>query len=96
MYAGSKACLEHFTRALAKELESRNITVNTVAPGALDTPFFYSVETPESVAWVKQNSPRGQLGKIEEVVPMIRFLVSPEASWVTAQTIFVNGGYLAR
>jgi NAD(P)-dependent dehydrogenase (short-subunit alcohol dehydrogenase family) len=94
VYAGSKAPLEHFTRALAKEVTARGITVNTIAPGALDTPFFFAAETQESVELIKHWT--GGLGKTTDVTPLVAFLVSPGAQWVTAQTIFVNGGFLAR
>jgi NAD(P)-dependent dehydrogenase (short-subunit alcohol dehydrogenase family) len=94
VYAGSKAPLEQFMRALAKEVVARGITVNTIAPGALDTSFFYPAETPESVAFIKEVT--GGLGDVQDVVPLVEFLVSPGARWVTAQTIFVNGGLLAR
>ena len=75
---------------------SRGITVNTVAPGPLNTSFFYPVETDESVAFLKAMSVTNELGEIGDVVPLVRFLVSPEARWVTAQTVFVNGGFVAR
>src|SRR5689334_17651535 len=58
-YAGAKAPLEHFTRTAAKELGARGISVNTVAPGPLDTPFFYPVESPEAVAYHKSAYPFG-------------------------------------
>lgn len=96
VYAGSKAPLEDFTRALAKEIGARGVTVNTVAPGAIDTPFFHAQETPQSVAYVKQAHVAGRLATPDDVVPAIAFLASPRAQWITAQTIFVNGGYLAR
>lgn len=96
VYAGSKAPLEDFTKALAKEIGARGITVNVVAPGPVDTSFFYPAETPESVEFLKHMSVTGELGKIEQIVPLIEFLVSPSAQWVTAQTIFINGGFLAR
>lgn len=95
-YAGSKAPLEDFTRALAKEIGERGVTVNTVAPGPLDTPFYHNVETPESEARAIQTSVAKRLGKIEDIVPLIEFLVSSKSQWITAQTIFINGGYLAR
>jgi NAD(P)-dependent dehydrogenase (short-subunit alcohol dehydrogenase family) len=95
-YAGSKAPLEDFTRALAKEVGGRGITVNTVAPGPLDTSFFHPAETPESTEFFKSMSINGKLGEVKDIVPLVKFLVSPESRWVTAQTIFVNGGFLAR
>lgn len=94
IYAGSKAPIEHFTRALAKEVSNRDIAVNTIAPGALDTSFFYPAETPESVQMIKQWT--GGLGHVEDVVPLVEFLVSPGAKWLTGQTIFINGGAVTR
>ena len=95
-YAGSKAPLEHFTRALAKEIGNRGITVNTVAPGPLNTSFFYPAETDDATEFHKSMSVSGKLGEVKDIVPLVRLLVSPEGSWITAQTIFINGGYLAR
>lgn len=96
IYAGSKAPLEDFTRALAKEIGGRGITVNTIAPGPLNTSFFYPAETPQTIDWLKHQSVNGQLGEVKDIVPLVKFLVSPEACWITAQTIFINGGFLAR
>ncbi len=96
VYAGSKAPLEDFTRALAKEIGARGVTVNTVAPGPIDTPFFHGEENEQSVAYLSNMSPQGRLGRIEDITPLIDFLVSEESRWVTAQTLFVNGGFLAR
>jgi NAD(P)-dependent dehydrogenase (short-subunit alcohol dehydrogenase family) len=95
-YAGSKAPLEDFTRALAKEIGNRGITVNNIAPGPLNTSFFYPAETQESTEYFKQQSINGQLGEVRDIVPLVQFLVSPESRWVTAQTIFINGGFLTR
>ncbi|KAG0029418.1 hypothetical protein BGZ81_003810 [Podila clonocystis] len=95
-YAGSKAPLEDFTRALAKEAGGRGITVNTIAPGPIDTPFFYGQETKESTALFASLSVAGRLGDVRDIVPVIEFIASPGAQWVTAQTIFVNGGVTAR
>jgi len=96
VYAGAKAPLEAFTRALAREIGDRGITVNVVAPGPIDTPFYHAAETPESVARATTGSVAGRLGRVEDIVPLIEFLASPESQWVTAQTLFINGGYLAR
>jgi NAD(P)-dependent dehydrogenase (short-subunit alcohol dehydrogenase family) len=95
-YAGSKAPLEHFTRALAKEVGNRGITVNTVAPGPLNTSFFYPAETDVATAFHKSMSVTGALGEVKDIVPLVKLLVSPEGRWITAQTIFINGGYIAR
>jgi NAD(P)-dependent dehydrogenase (short-subunit alcohol dehydrogenase family) len=96
IYAGSKAPLEDFTRALAKEIGPRGITVNVVAPGPLNTSFYYPPETPQSTEYVKRQTTAGRLGEVDDIVPVVRFLVSPEARWLTGQTLFVNGGYLTR
>ena len=90
-YAGGKAPLEHFTRAAAKEFADRGISVNVVAPGPMDTPFFYPAETPETVAYHKFQSMNGDLTKIEDIVPIVGFLAT-DGWWITGQTIFVNGG----
>ncbi|MEO1080326.1 MAG: SDR family oxidoreductase [Pseudomonadota bacterium] len=96
VYAGSKAPLEDFSRALAKEIGARGITVNTVAPGPVDTAFFHGEENEQSVAYLSQQSPLGRLGRVSDITPLIEFLVSEESAWVTAQTLFINGGFLAR
>ncbi|MFI0263779.1 SDR family oxidoreductase [Streptomyces sp. NPDC017056] len=94
-YAGGKAPLEHFTRAAAKEFADRYISVNTVAPGPMDTPFFYPQETPERVEFHKSQAMGNQLTHIEDIVPIIRFLAT-EGWWFTGQTLFPNGGYTTR
>lgn len=95
-YAGSKAPLEDFTRALAKEIGHRGVTVNVVAPGPMDTEFFYAAETPEAVAYLKRASINGELGQVADLVPLVKHLVSPENRWTTAQTLFINGGFVSR
>lgn len=94
-YAGSKAAIEHVTRAAAKEFAARGISVNSVAPGPMDTPFFYGQETPERVAYHKSQSLNGDLTKIEDIAPIVRFLAT-EGWWITGQTLFANGGYTTR
>jgi NAD(P)-dependent dehydrogenase (short-subunit alcohol dehydrogenase family) len=95
LYAGSKAPVEHFTRALSKELFGRNISVNTVAPGPMDTPFFYPAETDDSVAFHKSQSMDGDLTKIDDIAPIVRFLLT-DGWWINGQTLFANGGYTTR
>ena len=99
-YAGTKAPVEHFTRAASKEFGDRGISVTAIGPGPMDTPFFYPAEGPEAVAYHKtaaalsKHSPTG-LTHIEDIVPWIRFLVT-DGWWMTGQTILVNGGYTTK
>ena len=94
-YAGGKSPVEHFTRAAAKEYADRGISVTAIAPGPMDTPFFYGQETPERVEFHKSQGMGNQLTKIEDIAPIVRFLAS-EGWWITGQTIFANGGYTTR
>ncbi|MBE9172604.1 SDR family oxidoreductase [Cyanobium sp. LEGE 06143] len=94
-YAGSKSPVEHFTRAAAKEFAARGISVTAVAPGLMDTPFFYGQETPERVGFHKSQAMGNQLTQIEDIAPIVRFLAT-EGWWITGQTIFANGGYTTR
>ncbi|MUN53904.1 SDR family oxidoreductase [Kocuria koreensis] len=94
-YAGGKSPVEHFTRAAAKEFSDRGISVTAVAPGPMDTPFFYGQETPERVAFHKSQAMGNELTKIEDIAPIVRFLAT-EGWWITGQTILANGGYTTR
>ncbi|MEU3269259.1 SDR family oxidoreductase [Saccharomonospora sp. NPDC006951] len=94
-YAGGKSPVEHFTRAAAKEFAPRGISVTAVAPGPMDTPFFYGQETPERVEFHKSQAMGNQLTKIEDIAPIVRFLAT-EGWWITGQTILANGGYTTR
>ncbi|MGK4065170.1 SDR family oxidoreductase [Rothia sp. HC945] len=94
-YAGGKSPVEHFTRAAAKELAERGISVTAVAPGPMDTPFFYGQETPERVEFHKSQAMGNQLTQIEDIAPIVRFLAT-DGWWITGQTIFANGGYTTR
>lgn len=94
-YAGAKAPVEHFTRAAAKEFAVRGISVNSVAPGPMDTPFFYAQETPERVAFLKSQGLGGRLTEVEDIVPLVVFLAT-EGGWISGQTIFANGGFTTR
>lgn len=94
-YAGGKAPVEHFTRAAAKEFAPRGISVTTIAPGPMDTPFFYGQETPERVEFHKSQAMGNQLTKIEDIAPIVTFLAT-DGWWITGQTIFANGGYTTR
>ncbi|MEM8504376.1 MAG: SDR family oxidoreductase [Cyanobacteria bacterium P01_D01_bin.1] len=94
-YGGMKAPVEHFTRAASKEFGERGISVTAVAPGPMDTPFFYGQESPDAVEYHKSAAALGGLTQIEDIVPLIKFLVT-DGWWITGQTIFANGGYTTR
>ena len=99
-YAGTKAPVEHFTRAASKEFGERGISVTAVGPGPMDTPFFYPAEGADAVAYHKTAAALSAFSKtgltdIEDVVPFIRFLVS-DGWWITGQTILINGGYTTK
>ncbi|MFI7102263.1 SDR family oxidoreductase [Streptomyces sp. NPDC050161] len=94
-YAGSKAPVEHFTRALSKELYGRNISVNAIAPGPMDTSFFYPAEDDGAVAFHKSSAMNGELTKIEDIVPWVRHLLT-DGWWANGQTLLLNGGYTTR
>lgn len=99
-YAGTKAPVEHFTRAASKEFGERGISVTAIGPGPMDTPFFYPAEGVDAQAYHKAAAAlskftRTGLTDIEDIVPFIRFLVS-DGWWMTGQTILVNGGYTTK
>ncbi|KAJ9293874.1 hypothetical protein DTO271G3_7501 [Paecilomyces variotii] len=94
-YAGSKAAADIVSRGVAKELQGRQISVNAVAPGPMDTPFFYPQESPEAVEFHKANGMGGRLTQTSDIAPLVRFLCT-EGSWITGQTLFANGGYTTR
>lgn len=96
IYSGTKAPVEEYSRMLAKELGARKITVNVIAPGPIDTPFFHGQETPQSVAFATNLANERRLGRVEDVAPILAFLAGPESQWVNGQTLWVNGGYLTR
>lgn len=90
-YSASKAGLDGFTRSLAREVGRRQITVNSVAPGYLETEMSTSLERQQKQQIVNR-TPLGRLGSVADVVPVVRFLLSPEAGFVTGQTIVIDGG----
>ena len=90
-YSASKAGVEGFGRALAKELGSRSITVNTVAPGFIDTDMTRDLPEANKDALLSQ-IPLARLGLPSEIAAVVRFLVSDAAGYITGETIHVNGG----
>lgn len=94
-YAASKAGLVGFGKSLAREIGSRNITVNTVAPGFIDTDMTRELPEEQRAALTSQ-IPLGRLGSADEVAAAVVFLASPAAAYITGETIHVNGGmYMA-
>jgi len=90
-YAASKAGLIGFSKALARELASRNITVNVVAPGLIETDMTKSITEKAQGDWAAQ-IPLGRLGTTADVAAAVCFLASDEASYITGQVLAVNGG----
>ncbi|ADI29720.1 3-oxoacyl-ACP reductase FabG [Methylotenera versatilis] len=92
-YAAAKAGMTGFTKSLAAEVGSRGITVNCVAPGFIDTDM--TAELPEEVtAKMLARIPAGRLGNVKEIAATVAFLASPNAAYITGETIHVNGGML--
>ena len=90
-YAAAKSGVEAFSRSLAKEVGSRGITVNSVAPGYIETDMTEQINNKVKEEILKQ-IPLSRFGKSEEVAQLIEFLITDEASYITGQTIHINGG----
>lgn len=92
-YAAAKAGMTGFTKSLAAEVGSRGITVNCVAPGFIDTDM--TAELPEAIKTkMLERIPLGRLGAVKEIAATVAFLASPNAAYITGETIHVNGGML--
>ncbi|HEV3427879.1 MAG TPA: 3-oxoacyl-ACP reductase FabG [Paraburkholderia sp.] len=90
-YAAAKAGVAGMTRALAREIGSRGITVNCVAPGFIDTDMTKDLPAEQQAA-LKQQIPLGRLGSPEDIAHAVAFLASPQAGYITGTTMHVNGG----
>jgi 3-oxoacyl-[acyl-carrier protein] reductase len=91
VYAATKAALDGMTRALARELGPRSITVNCIAPGYLETEMTHGLAAAQRGQIVRR-TPLGRLGRPADVIGVVRFLLSAEASFLTGQSILVDGG----
>ena len=90
-YAAAKAGMAGFTKSLAAEVGSRNITVNCVAPGFIETDM--TAELPDAIKTkMLERVPLGRLGNVNEIAATVAFLASPSAAYITGETIHVNGG----
>ena len=90
-YAAAKAGVAGMSRALAREIGSRNITVNCIAPGFIDTDMTKAL-TEQQVAALLQQIPAGRFGTPEDIAASVAFLASPQAGYITGTTLHVNGG----
>ena len=90
-YAATKAGVIGFTKSLAREIGSRGITVNTVAPGFIDTDMTRKLPAAQQQALLEQ-IPLGRLGAVEDIANAVAFLASEDAAYITGETIHVNGG----
>lgn len=91
-YSASKAAVIGFSRALARELGPHGITVNTVAPGPIDTDIMGGTLTDQRKAMMSADIPIGRVGTVEEVAALMTFLFTEEAGYITAATYDINGG----
>jgi 3-oxoacyl-[acyl-carrier protein] reductase len=92
-YSASKAAVIGFTKTVGREYASRNVTVNAVAPGFIDTAMTHGLPTEVKDTLLKQ-IPLGRLGTPADVAAAVRFLVSEEAAYITGHVLHVNGGML--
>ncbi len=90
-YAAAKAGVIGFTKSMAREVASRGVTVNTVAPGFIETDMTKALNDEQRAATLSQ-VPAGRLGDPREIASAVAFLASPEAAYITGETLHVNGG----
>ncbi|HZQ71194.1 MAG TPA: glucose 1-dehydrogenase [Terriglobales bacterium] len=95
VYSATKASVDAVTRSLAKELGPRQIRVNAISPGMVDTEGFRSAGLPESDfrKQVESQTPLGRIGKPEDIAPAAVFFASQDSSWITGETLVISGGY---
>ena len=92
IYSASKGAVDQITRVLAKELGGRQITVNAVAPGPVDTELLRDGKTEEQIQQMAQMAALGRIGEVEDIADVVAFLASDDARWISGQTIHANGG----
>jgi NAD(P)-dependent dehydrogenase (short-subunit alcohol dehydrogenase family) len=94
VYASAKSAIETFTRYLAKEVGARGITVNVLAPGAIETDFNNATirSNPQIKGFIASNTALGRVGQAEDIGGIVAFLCSPDAKWINGQRIEATGG----
>ena len=95
VYTATKGAVSQLTKGLAMEWARYHIQVNAIAPGFIETDLIRRLWRPEMFEWAQRETPAGRLGQPEDVVGLAVFLSSPASDFVTGQTIFVDGGFLA-
>jgi len=91
-YAASKAALQIYSSALAKEVGGRGISVNALSPGVVNTTLFTDGKTEEQIEGFAKRTPHGRIGEPEDIAAVVSALCSPDGWWVNGQTVFANGG----
>lgn len=91
VYSATKAALDGMTRSLARELGKKNVTVNSIAPGYMQSDLSASL-TQEQLEQIQRRTPLERLATPNDIIPLLRFLLGDEASFITGQTILVDGG----
>ena len=90
-YSSAKSAILGFSKSLAREVASRNITVNTISPGFIDTDMTKKLKEEQKAALVS-SIPLGRMGSASELANVVKFIASEEASYITGENINVNGG----
>ena len=97
VYSATKASVDAITRSLAKELGARNIRVNSINPGMVETEGTstsgMSSRESDFRKGIEANTPLGRIGKPDDIAPAVVFLASPDSGWITGETLYISGGY---
>jgi 3-oxoacyl-[acyl-carrier protein] reductase len=89
--ASSKGAVDQVARVISKDLGTRHITVNTVSPGPIDTDLLRATVSEHKLQFIANIHPQKRLGLPTDIVPLVAFLASPEAAWISGQNIHING-----
>lgn len=92
VYSSTKAAVDAVTRSLAKELAPRNIRVNSVNPGMVETEGLHATGIIEQRQYMETITPLGRIGQPEDIAPAVAFFASQDSSWITGETLYITGG----